>query len=46
MFKIVKRYYDKGIYSKENVATFVRAGKITAEQYQEITGDTYEEVQR
>ncbi|CDE43868.1 putative uncharacterized protein [Clostridium sp. CAG:411] len=44
MFKIVKRYYDKGIYSKENVATFVRAGKITAEQYQEITGDTYEEV--
>jgi uncharacterized XkdX family phage protein len=44
MFKIVKRYYDKGIYSKENVATFVRAGKITAEQYQEITGDTYKEV--
>lgn len=44
MFKIVKRYYDKGIYSKENVATFVRAGKITAEQYNEITGDTYEEV--
>ncbi len=44
MFKIVKRYYDKGIYSKENVATFVRAGKITAEQYKEITGDTYEEV--
>lgn len=42
--KIVKRYYDKGIYSKENVATFVRAGKITAEQYKEITGDTYEEV--
>lgn len=44
MFKIVKRYYDKGIYTKENVATFVRAGKITAEQYKEITGDTYEEV--
>lgn len=44
MYKIVKRYYDKGIYSKENVATFVRAGKITAEQYKEITGDTYEEV--
>jgi uncharacterized XkdX family phage protein len=44
MYKIVKRYYDKGIYTKENVATFVRAGKITAEQYKEITGDTYEEV--
>lgn len=44
MYKIVKRYYDKGIYTKENVATFVRAGKITAEQYKEITGDAYEEV--
>lgn len=44
MYKIVKRYYDKGIYTKENVATFVRAGKITAEQYKEITGDVYEEV--
>lgn len=44
MFKIVKRYYDKGIYSKENVATFVRAGKLTAEQYEQITGDVYEEV--
>lgn len=44
MFKIVKRYYDKGIYSKENVKVFVRAKKITAEQYKEITGDTYEEV--
>lgn len=43
MFKIVKRYYDKGIYSKENVKVFVRAGKITAEQYKEITGDTYKE---
>ena len=44
MFKIVKRYYDKGIYTKENVATFVRAGKITAEQYEEITGESYEDI--
>lgn len=42
MFKIVKRYYDKGIYSKENVATFVRAGKLTADEYKEITGEKYE----
>lgn len=41
MFKIVKRYYDKGIYSKENVAVFVTAGKITPEQYSEITGEAY-----
>ncbi len=43
MFKIVKRYYDRGIYSKEDVATFVRAGKITPEQYKEITGEDYTE---
>lgn len=41
MFKIVKRYYDKGIYTKDNVAVFVKAGKITPEQYKEITGDAY-----
>ena len=41
MFKIIKRYYDRGIYSKENVAVFVTSGKITAEQYKEITGTEY-----
>ena len=44
MFKIVKRYYDKGIYSKENVKVFVRAGRLTEAEYKEITGDAYEEV--
>lgn len=43
MYKIVKRYYDKGIYTKENVAVFVKAGKITTEQYEEITGEAYKE---
>lgn len=41
MYKIVKRYYEKGIYSKEDVAKFVKAGKITAEQYKEIVGEVY-----
>lgn len=41
MFKVVKRYYDLGIYSKENVKVFVVAGKLTAEEYQSITGDEY-----
>ena len=41
MYKIVKRYYDKGIYSADDVATFVKAGKITAEQYKDITGMEY-----
>lgn len=43
MFKIVKRYYDKGIYTKENVAVFVKAGKITTNEYEQIVGETYEE---
>lgn len=41
MFRIVKRYYDRGLYTKQNVAVFVRAGKITPEEYAEITGDVY-----
>lgn len=41
MFAIVKRYYDKGIYSKSDVGKFVQAGKIKAEEYQLITGEEY-----
>ena len=41
MFNIIKRYYERGIYSKKNVAVFVKSGKITSEQYKEITGTEY-----
>lgn len=41
MKNIVKRYYDKGIYSKDDVRVFVRAGKITESEYEEITGEVY-----
>lgn len=40
MFNIVKRYYDRGIYDKNDVKKFVLAGRLTAEQYTEITGET------
>ena len=43
MFDIVKRYYDRGYYSKESVKVFVKTGDITAEQYKEITGEDYVE---
>ena len=43
MFEIVKDYYNKQIYTDANVATFVRAGKITVEQYEQITGQPYVE---
>lgn len=40
-FLTAKRYYDMGFYTKEQVKVFVAAGKITAEQYKEITGEDY-----
>lgn len=42
-FQSVKRYYNQGRYSIEDVKVFVKARKITAEQYQEITGEAYGE---
>ena len=42
-YKTVKRYYDKGIYDNDDVAVFVRTGKITPEEYEMITGEPYEE---
>jgi uncharacterized XkdX family phage protein len=40
-FDRVKMYYDKGLWSKERVYNVV--GKvITAEEYEEITGQEYD----
>jgi len=39
---VVKRHYDAGRYTAEQVAVFVQAGKITPEQYEQITGQPYE----
>ena len=41
MYEKVKKYYDRGFYTKEQVADFVKKGKLTAEQYEEITGEPY-----
>lgn len=41
MFKKVKKYYDKGLYTKEVVKKFVEKGVLTADEYKEITGDEY-----
>lgn len=41
-FKKVKKYYDDGLWSKAKVRAVV--GKwITAEEYEEITGEPYEQ---
>lgn len=41
MYAIVKRYYNKGIYTKSDVAKFVAAGKLSEGEYKEITGEDY-----
>lgn len=43
MYERVKHYYEIGLYSKEQVAMFVRKGRLTAEQYESITGDPWGE---
>lgn len=41
-FAKVKRYYDEGLWSKAMVANAVVKGWITAEEYEIITGESYE----
>ena len=40
-FNRIKKFYDQGYWTKEMVADGVVYGKITAEQYFEITDDVY-----
>lgn len=41
MYETVKKYYDLGLYKADKVKDFCRKGKITPEQYKEITGEDY-----
>lgn len=43
MFNSIKRYYDMGKYSDEQMKVFVKAGWISDEQYKEITNIPYKE---
>lgn len=38
MFEKIKKFYDLGLYTKEQVHKFVEKGVITEEQYIEIVG--------
>lgn len=40
-FDFIKRYYGYQCYDDKDVATYVELGKITPEQYSEITGEAY-----
>lgn len=39
MFAKIKKFYDMGLYSAEQVHKFVEKGIITEEQYQQIIGE-------
>ena len=40
-FEKINRYYDNGFWTKKMVKNAVVKGKITTEEYEEITGDPY-----
>ena len=40
-FEIIKRNYDRGLWSAAMVKTAAKKGIITKEQYTEITGKEY-----
>lgn len=40
-FALVKRYYDKGLWSQRMVHDAVGKDWITAEEYEMITGEAY-----
>ena len=42
-FEIVKKNYERGLWTKRMVAVAVKKGIITPEQYQEITGEKYQD---
>ena len=43
MFEIIKKNYERGLWTKQMVAVAVKKDVITAEQYEEITGEEYAE---
>lgn len=42
MFEKIKRWYEQGLWTKTMVHNAVVKGKITAEQYEEITGEPFD----
>lgn len=43
MYEKIKKWYGQGLWTATMVANAVVKGVITAEQYQEITGEAYTE---
>lgn len=43
IYNAIKRYYQMGFYSEEDMRDFVEWGTLTKEQYAAITGKVYPE---
>jgi len=41
IYKTVERYYKKDFYTKEDVASFVKAGLLSPIEYEEIVGEPF-----
>lgn len=41
-FEKIQKYYDMGAWNEVMVRNAVKKGKITVEQFREITGEDYE----
>ena len=41
MFEKINRWYQQHLWTKEMVGEAVEKGKISAEEYQQITGEEY-----
>lgn len=41
-YNTIKRYFEMGFYTNENMRLFVQADKITKEQFVEIVGSSYD----
>lgn len=41
MKNLIKKYYEKGIYGKEDLKEYVRSQTITPQEYEDITGEIY-----
>ena len=42
MFEKIKKWYESGMWTKKMVRNAVIKGKITEDEYTEITGEAYE----
>lgn len=40
-YEMAKKYYDEGLWPKKYLKALVKKGKLTADEYKDITGDDY-----